>query len=127
MQLAIFILLWGILILGALPELGQRDLEYRLAWWHPRLMGIISSVVEAICGWHLLRAVLFRSELDVLSPEKAIPLGIIGFYLMVEGLFRLAVTLKLSDYPLPSFPISLLYKAAISFVNREERKTRSTK
>lgn len=109
------VVLWSLMILGALPESGQRELEGRLGWWQPRLMGLLSSFVEAFSGWQLLRSVLFRSELGVLSANWAIPLGIAGFYLLVEGILRLGVSLKTPGVGLPSLPVAIVYKAAIAF------------
>lgn len=108
------ILLWAVMVLGALPRSGQHELESRLGWWHPRLMGSLSSFVEAFSGWNLLRSVLFRSELGVLGPEWAIPLGIAGFFLLAEGLVRLGVTLKMSGPALSSLPVAAVFNGALA-------------
>jgi hypothetical protein len=120
MRIIIGTLLWAVFIVGALPAHGQRELEYRFAWWHSRFMGIVSSFVEALCGWQFLREVLFRSELHVLSPEKAFPLGVVGFYMLVEGLLRLGVTLRLPNSALPSLPVLLIFKGITAITKKKE-------
>ena len=105
-------------IAGALPESGQRELECRLRWWNPRLMGLISSFVEAFVGGNLMRDVLFRHELQVLTTGKAITFGVLGFVMLAEGIVRLGVTMKLPGPALPSIPVSLAFKGLIALVRR---------
>jgi len=105
-------------IAGSLPEAGQRELENRIGWWDPRLMGLISSAVEAFVGLSFMRSVLFRHELHVLSTENAIIFGAIGFFLLAEGLVRLGVTMKLPGPALPSIPVSLAFKGLVGLATR---------
>lgn len=121
MRAVLGLVLWAVVILGALPTAGQRELASRLGWWHPRLMGIVSSFVEGLCGWQLLRDVLFRSELGVLSSGAALPLGVLGFFMLAEGLVRLGVTLKLPGSALPSLPVSLAFRAVLAFARSRDR------
>ena len=120
MRIVIGILLWAVLIVGALPAGAQRELEDRFGWWHSRFMGIVSSFVEAFCGWQFLREVLLRSGVHILSPKNAFLLGFIGFYMLVEGLLRLGVTLKLSGSALPSLPVSLIFKGITAITTKKE-------
>ena len=120
MRIVIFLALWSLYIVGGLPDGAQRDLEYRVSWWYPRFMGIVSSCVEGLCGWHLLREVLFRSELEVLSAGKAVPLGVVGAFMLIEGLLRLGITMKLRDGALASLPVALVFKALIAWRDRND-------
>ncbi len=105
-------------VAGSLPEAGQRELETRIGWWDPRLMGLISSVVEAFVGLSFMRSVLFRHELHVLTTGRTITFGAIGLFLLAEGLVRLGVTMKLPGPALPSIPVSLAFKGLIGLAQR---------
>jgi hypothetical protein len=105
-------------IAGSLPEAGQRELENRIGWWDPRLMGLISSVVEAFVGLSFMRSVLFRHELHVLTTGRTITFGAIGLFLLAEGLVRLGVTMKLPGPALPSIPVSLAFRGLIGLAQR---------
>ena len=120
MRTVIGLLLWTVMILGALPRSGQRELEARIDWWHPRLMGGISSFVEAYTGWQLLRSVLFRSELGVLGAGWAIPLGTCGLFLLVEGVLRLGVTLKMEGDALPSLPVTAVFNGVLALLRHRK-------
>jgi hypothetical protein len=115
------IVLTVVAIAGALPEAGQRELERRIGWWDPRFMGLISSFVEAFFGLGLMRSVLFRHELHVLTTGRAITFGTIGFFLLAEGLVRLGVTMKLHGPALPSIPASLAFKGLNGLAGRHEK------
>jgi len=119
-KIVLGITLTGVAIAGALPEAGQRELECRLRWWDPRLMGLISSVVEAFVGWGLMRSVLFRHELHVLTTGMAITFCTIGFFMLAEGLVRLGVTMKLPGPALPSIPVSLAFKGLIALARHKK-------
>jgi hypothetical protein len=118
---ALGIALAAVAIAGSLPEAGQRELENRLGWWDPRFMGLISSVVEAFVGLNLMRSVLFRHELHVLTTGRAITYGVIGFFLLAEGIVRLGVSMKLPGPTLPSIPVSLAFKGLIALARRSEK------
>jgi hypothetical protein len=111
MQMVLTVLLWGLYLAGGLPGSGQRLLENRLPWWHPRLMGIVSSLVEAFCGWQMLREVLFRWELNLIPVKQAVPLGLIGGFFLLEGLLRLGITVKPEGPALPSLPVAAAWNA----------------
>lgn len=115
------IALMVVAIAGALPEAGQGELENRIGWWDPRFMGLISSFVEAFMGLSFMRSVLFRHELHVLTTGKAIAFGVIGFFLLAEGLVRLGVTMKRPGPALPSIPVSLAFKGLIALARRHEK------
>lgn len=119
MKTTIAIVVWAVVIAGGLPASAQRELEFRLVWWHPRLMGTISSFLEGYCGWQFLRQVLFRHELHVLSTEFALILGGIGLYMLVEGLIRLGVILKLPEAALPSWPLTLMYRGIAAIIRKQ--------
>ncbi len=51
------------------------------------------------------------SGLGRLSGGKAVVLGIVGFYLLLEGIVRLAVTRRLTEGALPSLPVVLAVRA----------------
>ena len=116
MKTTIAIVMWVVMIGGGLPASAQRELEFRLVWWHPRLMGTISSFLEGFCGWHFLREVLFRHQLGVLSTDFALILGSIGLYMLLEGLVRLGVILKLPEAALPSWPLTVIYRGIAAVV-----------
>ena len=111
METALNVLLWSLYITGGLPTHGQRFLEARLPWWNPRSMGILSSVVEAFCGWQLLREVLFRWEMSAIALKQAVPLGLIGGFFLLEGLLRVGITAKLEKTAFPSLPVAAAWKA----------------
>jgi hypothetical protein len=111
MQMVLTVLLWILFLAGGLPASGQRLLENRLPWWHPRLMGLLSSLVEAFCGWQMLRGVLFQWELSLIPLKQAVPLGLAGGFLLLEGLLRTGVTIKPESNALPSLPVAAAWKA----------------
>ena len=111
MQMVLTVLLWFLFLAGGLPASGQRLLANRLPWWHPRLMGLLSSLVEAFCGWQMLRGVLFQWELGLIPLKQAVPLGLAGGFLLLEGLLRTGVTIKPESNALPSLPVAAAWKA----------------
>jgi len=111
MQLALGLALWVLVIVGGVPARTQRALEGRLSWWHSRLFGLASAVLESLSGWGLLRNVLLMSGLGLLSSAKAWILGTIATLLLLEGLVRLAVMSRLKDGACPSLPVVLVARA----------------
>jgi len=83
-------------------------------------MGTISSFLEGFLGWQFLREILFRHELHVLSTEKALIFGTVGFYMLVEGLLRLGVILKLPEAALQSLPLSLVYRGVAAVIRKSK-------
>lgn len=120
MEIVFTVLLWGLFLAGGLPSSGQRLLEDRLPWWHPRLMGMVSSLVEAFCGWQMLREVLFRWELDLIPLKQAVPLGLIGGFFLLEGLLRIGITAKFEDRSFPSLPVSAAWSALTARFGKTE-------
>lgn len=111
MQLILGVLLWAVLLVGGVPRDTQEQLDRRFAWWHSRLMGTISSFVEFFCGWQMFREVLLRRGLELIGPFAAWVLGLIAFFLLCEGVIRLGITLRTSEFAAPSLIDVLAFKA----------------
>jgi len=102
----LFLALWGVVILGGLPKVMQQELECRFSWFHARIFGLISSFLEFLCGFGLLRLTLLASGLHRITAPRAIMLGVIGLFFLTEGLLRLGLTLN--GNITPSLPVVLI-------------------
>jgi hypothetical protein len=107
MTAVVSLVLWALVVAGGLPAETQRILESRLQWWSSKWMGLASSILEFLSGLGLLRTVLIMAGLDHLPSWKALLLGAVGLYLLLEGLVRLAITPQLEGVALPSLPVVL--------------------
>ncbi len=100
-----FLVLWTLVIAGGLPTSTQRDLEARFAWWHPRLFGLVSALVEFLGGLGVLRQVFILSGLDRLGTGEAVVPGFVGMFMLVEGVLRFGITPRLEGVAVPSLPV----------------------
>jgi hypothetical protein len=116
MNVVAFVALWILVIAGGLPTQTQRVLEGQFPWWHSRLFGLGSSLIEFLCGLGLLRFVLLMSGFGRLGSGKGVLLGALALFLLAEGLLRLAITRRLEGVALPSLPVVIVAKAISTFL-----------
>lgn len=118
MSLIAFAALWALVIAGGLPARTQRVLEASFSWWHSRLFGLISSLIEFLAGLGLLRHVLIVSGLGRLGSARGVLLGALGLFLLAEGMLRLATTPRLETGAVPSLPVVIVAKAIKRFARK---------
>jgi hypothetical protein len=115
MNAFLFVVLWLLVVAGGLPTPTQRVLEGAFPWWHSRLFGLVSSFIEFLCGFGLVRLVLLMSGVGRIGPGKSVVLGAIGLFLLIEGVLRLAITPRLDGVAVPSLPVWIVARAVRSF------------
>ena len=101
----LFIVLWGIVIVGGLPRRTQETLEFRFGWWSAKVAGLISAGLEVHAGYRLVRVTLAAFSMERVSATAAAILYAISAFLLLEGLIRFLVTYRMGDLALPSLPV----------------------
>jgi uncharacterized membrane protein HdeD (DUF308 family) len=111
------LILLFLIILGAIPKSLQVRFHARFGWSPGRAMGLISSFLEFFLGVALIRYILLLRGYDTLTSGNIVFFGVLGFFFLMEGIFRLVINTKSQDL-IPSFPIWIL----VSTIERIIRK-----
>ena len=101
----LFIVLWGIVIVGGLPQRTQEALEFRFGWWSAKVAGLLSAALEVHAGYGLVRVTLAAFSMERVSVTATAILYAISAFLLLEGLIRFLVTYRIGGLALPSLPV----------------------
>ncbi len=101
----LFFFLWGIVIVGGLPQRTQEALEFRFGWWSAKVAGLLSAALELHAGYRLVRVTLAAFSMERVSVTATAILCAISAFLLLEGLIRFLVTYRMGDLALPSLPV----------------------
>ena len=101
----LFIVLWGVVIVGGLPRRTQEALEFRFGWWSAKVAGLLSAALEAFAGYGLVRVTLAAFSMERVSVTATAILCVLSVFFLLEGGIRFLVTYRQEDLALPSLPV----------------------
>ncbi len=101
----LFIVLWGVVIVGGLPRRTQEALEFRFEWWSAKVAGLLSASLEAFAGFGLVRVTLAAFSMERVSLTATAISCAISVFSLLEGGIRFLVTYRQDDLALPSLPV----------------------
>jgi hypothetical protein len=125
MTFLLAILLWGVLIAGALPRAGHHGMEGVLPFWDARWASLVSSALEILLGITLfLPAALLQIGLEDAVSSGGVFKVLLAAFLPVEGFIRLAGTVATSS-SVASLPVLVVWRAVAAVAGLSKRGTRS--
>ena len=119
-MLLIGILLWALMIAGALPRAGHHWIESRLSIWDARWASLASAVLEAILGVGFFRAALVQVALEDGVSTGGLIRVILGVYLPIEGVARLAGTIATGS-SVAALPVLAVWRSVAALADVSAR------